>query len=237
MPPSLLLWKLGFSRLNSLLRNTNLKNSGSWKPAAWLQSLCSLSKVVSAPQREAGAFPTGKPLKTELLLPVKLETAPADLHVVSAVPENGGCWFSNPSNAPLRHGVQPEQKRDNTANYTSIVWKTHTATKEKDEESRVDVKCWPRTVEKTQVADYYRQLHLNFFGSHIWFSGSIAGNSVTPGCRILKRLQKISAEGPFLLINHLPVSLCHLKTEIEAQRVEGSRREQWSKQVAEFPRE
>lgn len=44
------------------------------------------------------------------------------------------------------------------------------------------------------------------FGSHIWFSGSITGNSVTPGCRILKRLWKISAEGPVLLIRHPPVT-------------------------------
>lgn len=65
----------------------------------------------------------------------------------------------------------------------------------------------------------YTRLKLSF-GSHVWSSGSIAGHSVTPGCWILKRLQKISVEGPFLLINQLPVPFHCLKMEIEAQRVE-----------------
>lgn len=71
------------------------------------------------------------------------------------------------------------------------------------------------------------------FGSHTWFPGFFVGYSVTPGCWILGRLWKISVEGPFLLINHLPESLQCMKMEIEAQRVKGSRR-RYRGCVAEF---
>lgn len=159
---TLLLGKLGFSRLKYLVQK---HKSRKW----WKQEAGSLTpKPVQLEQsclrpskggRRRGAhgragFPHREAAKSELLLPVKLETTPLTFTWLARFQKKWGCWFSDASNAPLRHGVQPERKRDNTANYTSIVWNAHMATKKNDEESRVCEMMLTVYRWKSQVTDY-----------------------------------------------------------------------------------